>query len=116
MFRHTLRVAAAQLVLCGIAGGVAYSVGGNSAALSAAGGAATAMLGTLILVLREKQSESHSDWNAGRNLAQMIRSGLERFVLVMILLGLLFAHKETIPLAVLAGFIVAQAAWLLALR
>jgi F0F1-type ATP synthase assembly protein I len=116
MFRPTLRVAALQVLLCGFAGGVAYAFGGKSAALSATGGSSAALLGTLILILREKQSELHSGWSAERNLLQFYRSGLERFVLVAVLLGLLFAYSGSVPLAVLAGFLVAQAAWLFALR
>lgn len=116
MFRPTLRVAAMQLLLCGVAGGVAHALGGKSAAWSAAAGGAVALLGTLILVLREKQSESHSGWGAGRSLLHLYRAGAERFVLVAVLLGLLFAYSGSVPLAVLAGFLAAQAAWLLALR
>lgn len=116
MFRPTLRIAAVQLVLCGVAGRAAYALGGESAALSAAAGSAVALLGTLILTLREKQSELHSSWGAERNLVQFYRSGFERFVLVAVLLGLLFSYSGSVPLAVLAGFSIAQAAWLLALR
>ncbi len=83
--------------------------------MSAAAGGAVALLGTLILILREKQSEAHSDWGAERNLLQFYRSGLERFVLVVALLGALFVYSESVPLAVLMGFITAQSAWLLAL-
>ncbi|MGA7950292.1 MAG: ATP synthase subunit I [Thiobacillaceae bacterium] len=113
MFRPTFRVAASQIVLCSLAGGVAYGWGGRSAAVSAAAGGAVAMLGTLILILREKQSERHSGWSAGRNLLQFYRSGLERFVLVGVLLGALFIYSGSVPLAVLMGFITAQLAWLL---
>jgi hypothetical protein len=116
MFRPTLRVAALQTVVSGMAGGVAYALGGKSVALSAAAGGAVALLGTLILTLREKQSESHSGWSAERNLVQFYRSGFERFVLVAVLLGLLFSYSGSVPLAVLAGFLAAQAAWLLAYR
>jgi ATP synthase protein I len=116
MSRPTLRVAAVQVLLCCIAGGAAYAFGGKSAALSATGGGSAALLGTLILILREKQSEVHSDWGAERNLLQLYRSGLERFVLVAVLLGLLFTSSGSVPLAVLGGFLMAQAAWLSALR
>ncbi len=74
------------------------------------------MLGTLILILREKQSETQSGWSAERNLLQFYRSGLERFVLMTVLLGGLFAYAGSVPGAVLAGFIAAQLAWLLALK
>jgi hypothetical protein len=114
MFRPTFRVAASQMALCSLAGGVAYELGGRSAAVSAIAGGAVAMLGTLILILREKQSERHSGWGAERNLLQFYRSGLERFVLVAALLGALFIHRGSVPLAVLIGFITAQSAWLLA--
>ncbi|HYP66918.1 MAG TPA: ATP synthase subunit I [Thiobacillaceae bacterium] len=114
MFRPTFRVAASQIALCSVAGGVAYGMGGRSAAVSAAAGGAVAMLGTLVLILREKQSERHFGWGAERNLLQFYRSGLERFVLVAALLGALFVHSGSVPLAVLMGFITAQSAWLLA--
>ena len=48
------------------------------------------MLGTLILILREKQSETQSGWSAERNLLQFYRSGLERFVLMTVLLGIAY--------------------------
>jgi hypothetical protein len=115
MLRPTLRVAALQIGLCSLAGGVAYGLGGRSAAISAAAGGGVAMLGTLILILREKQSETHSGWGVERNLLQFYRSGVERFVLVVALLGALFAYPGSVPLAVLTGFITAQLAWLLAL-
>ena len=115
MLRPTLRVAALQLVMCSLAGGVAYGLAGASAAVSAGAGGAVAMLGTLILILREKQSETHSGWGVERNLLQFYRSGLERFVLVAALLGALFAYSGSVPSAVLMGFITAQSAWLLAL-
>ncbi len=93
---------------------MAYGLAGRSAAVSAAAGGAVAMLGTLVLMLREKQSETHSGWGAERNLLQFYRSGLERFVLMTALLGALFAYTGSVPLAALAGFIAAQLAWLLA--
>jgi ATP synthase I chain len=113
MFRPTLRVAAFQAVLICVAGGVARALGGGAAGWSAAAGGVIALLGTLILTLREKQSERHLCWSAERNLLQLYRSGAERFVLVAVFLGLLFAYSGAVPLAVLAGFFAAQAAWLL---
>jgi ATP synthase I chain len=97
-----------------VAGGVAGALGGAPAGWSAAAGALAALLGTLVLTLREKQSERHLGWSAARNLLQLYRSGLERFVLMAAVLGLLFAYSRAVPVAVLAGFSVAQAAWLLA--
>jgi hypothetical protein len=113
MFRPTFRVAASQIALCSLAGAVAYKLGGKSAAVSAVAGGVVAMLGTLILILREKQSERHPGWGAERNLLQFYRSGLERYVLVGALLGALFIYSGSVPLAVLMGFISAQLAWLL---
>jgi F0F1-type ATP synthase assembly protein I len=116
MFRPTLRVAATQLFLCVAVTGLAWALRGKPAAMSAAAGAVTALLATLILVVREKQTESHPDWGAGRNMVQLYRSGIERLVLIILLLGFAFAYSGAVPLAVLTGFLVAQTAWLTVLR
>jgi F0F1-type ATP synthase assembly protein I len=114
MSRLTLRIAALQAVLAGVSGAGAFALGGKTAAWSAMAGGTVAVLATLVMAYRERQSASRGDWSAQRHLVQFYRSGFERLLIVLVLLGVLFSLPDATPLAVLAGFICAQMVWLVA--
>lgn len=116
MLRPTTRVAASQLAILIAVAAVAYFVQGEKTALSAAYGAAVTLLGSLLMLARERESESHSEWTAHRQLGQFFRLAAERYLLVGGLLALGFLSGKAEPLALLTGFMLAQAGWLAALK
>lgn len=116
MLRPTTRVAAFQAVILLAAAAVAYVVQGEKTALSAAYGAAVALLGSLLMLARERESESHSEWTARRQLGQFFRLAAERYLLAGGLLALGFLSGKVEPVALLAGFIAGQFGWLGALK
>lgn len=116
MFRLTTRVAAYQFAILIVVTAVAYVVRGEKTAISVAYGAAVTLLASLLLLARERESESHSEWTAQRQVGQFFRLAAERYLLVAGLLALGFFSGKVEPLALLVGFILAQAGWLTALK
>lgn len=116
MLRPTTRVAAYQLVILIVVAAVAFVVQGEKTALSAAYGAAVTLLGSLLMLARERESESHSEWTAQKQVGQYFRLAAERYLLAGGLLALVFLSGKAEPLALLTGFILAQAGWLAALK
>lgn len=92
-----------------VAGGLQ---GGWSQGWSAAYGVLVAALVTGVLVWRERQSMAHPEWDQKKLLALFIRTGLERVVVLMVLLTVGFAVLGLRPLPLLLGLIAAQSAWL----
>lgn len=116
MFRPTTRVAAYQLAILFVVAAVAFAVWGEKTALSAAYGAAVTLLGSLLMLARERESESHSEWTAQRQLGQFFRLAAERYVLAGVLLTLGFLSGKTEPLALILGFVAGQFGWLVAFK
>jgi len=114
MFRLTTRVAVLQAVILLTVAGVAWLGWGEKTSLSVAYGGTVAMLATLLMVARERESEAHTEWSAQRQLGQFFRLGAERFLLVGALLALGFMSGKTDPLALMAGFALGQFGWLAA--
>lgn len=98
------------IVISGAA--VVYKVVDLPAAKSFVYGSIVAMVGALFLAWRYKQGLRHSD--AGVVLRHAYRTAIERFIWAIFLLALGFKLLELAPLWLLAGFVVGQAAWLLA--
>lgn len=71
---------------------------------------------TLLMILRERQSEAHPEWGAQRQLGQFFRLEAERFMLAGALLALGFLSGNTEPPVVVAGFVLGQFGWLAALK
>lgn len=116
MFRPTTRVAVLQLAILLAAAGFAWFTWGEKAALSAAYGAAVTLIITLLMLARERESETHTEWTAQRQLGQFFRLEAERFILAIALLALGFLSGKTEPLALIAGFVLGQLGWLAALK
>ncbi len=109
------RVARAQAVLAPVAaviGGAGAGVGVGAALLY---GALAAVAVTLVLVWRERQSMRHPGWDQRRLLRLFIRAGLERMLMLGVLLyaGLVLLALQPLPL--LLGLVLAQFGWLAAL-
>lgn len=115
MFRITTRVAIFQVVILLATAGLAWFMLGERPALSAAYGVAVALMVTLLMLARERESEAHSEWTAQRQLGQFFRLEAERFILAGALLALGFLSGKTVPLSLIAGFVVGQLGWLGAL-
>lgn len=116
MLRPTTRIAACQLAILLAVAALAYVLRGEKTALSAAYGAAITLLGSLLVLAKERESESHPDWTARRQLGQFFRLAAARYLLAGGLLALGFLSGKIEPLALLAGFVLAQAGWLAALK
>lgn len=116
MFRPTTRVAMSQLAILVAAAGTVWLFWGDRAALSAAYGVAVALIITLLMLVRERESEAHAEWTAQRQLRQFFRLEAERLVLATILLALGFLSGKTEPPALLAGFVLGQLGWAAALK
>ena len=115
MFRLTTRVAVLQSAILLVVAGLAWIAWGEKTALSVAYGGTVAMLATLLMLARERESEAHTEWSAQRQVGQFFRLGAERFVLVGALLALGFMSGKTEPLALITGFALGQFGWLAAL-
>lgn len=83
------------------------------AAKSLVYGSCVALVSTVFLAWRFRQGEQQEGLGAEKVLQQAYRTAIERFVWVMIMLGVGFKFLELVPLWMLAGFVVGQAAWLL---
>lgn len=116
MFRPTTRVAVFQLILVPVVAGLAWLMWGERSALSAAYGAAVALVATLLMLAREREGDAHPEWTAQRHLMRFFRLGAERFVLAAALLALGFMSGKTEPLALISGFVLGQAGWAAALK
>lgn len=116
MFGPTTRVAILQLAILLATAGFAWLAWGEKAALSAAYGAAAALIITLLMLARQRESEAHAEWTAQRQLGQFFRLEAERFVLAIALLALGFMSDKTEPLALISGFVLGQLGWVAALK
>jgi len=116
MFWPTSRVAVFQLVILITVAGFVWFVWGEKPGLSAAYGVAVALVVTLLMLARERESETHTEWTAQRQLGQFFRLEAERFILAGALLALGFLSGRTEPPALIAGFVLGQLGWLAALK
>lgn len=116
MFGPTTRVAVTQLAILLVAAGFAWFCWDQKLALSTAYGAAVSLIITLLMLARQRESETHPDWTAQRQLGQFFRLEAERFVLAVVLLALGFVSGKTEPLALVSGFVLGQLGWAAALK
>ncbi|HEX5637010.1 MAG TPA: ATP synthase subunit I [Gammaproteobacteria bacterium] len=91
---------------------VIYKVVDLPAAKSFVYGSIVAMIGALLVAWRYRQALRHSE--ADQILRHAYKTSVERFVWAIFLLALGFKILELAPLWLMAGFVVGQAAWLLA--
>tara|TARA_R110002049_G_scaffold89315_1_gene224838 strand:+ start:695 stop:1066 length:372 start_codon:yes stop_codon:yes gene_type:complete len=111
----TQRVALAQAVFAPVAMLVGIGWGGLSSGVAALYGALIALLVSLVLVWRERESIKHPEWDQHRLFKQFIRTGIER---LLVLVGLLFVGLgvlKLMPLPMMLGLLFAQLAWLAAI-
>lgn len=118
MFSGTLtgtrRVALAQAVFAPIAALLGGVVAGFEAGLAALYGVLAALAVSAVLVWRERQSMRHPEWDQHRLFKLFIRAGLERLLLLVLLLAVGLGVLRLAPLPLLLGLVLAQLAWLAA--
>ena len=108
------RTAVLQIIISVIAGVVAYALEGKAEAGAAIYGGVVALIGTLLLLWRMQNSKHKTLKEAQQHLWIFYRSGVERFLVLSILLAIGMGTLKLVPLAVLVGFVASQLAWIIA--
>lgn len=103
-----------QSGVVGLAALVAGLIGEVGTALAMLFGGGVAVANASLLLWRWHRGIRDFHCDAGRHLRSFYRSMMERFFVVIILLAAGFAWLGDYPLALLAGFLVGQMAWMLA--
>lgn len=122
--RLARQVVGLQLVVALVSAGIAYSMNGamQYAIAVLSGGLVSVLNGTLLAwrmsrAARHHVHEAHHPSGAHHQLRLMYFYAAERFLVVVVLLGLCMVVLKLSPLAVLSGFVMGQAAllgaWLL---
>jgi ATP synthase protein I len=107
----SLKVQASTVALVALAAGL---IGNAGIALAIAYGGGVSLANTALLWWRWRKGVRDYHCDAGRHLRSFYRSALERFFIVVIVLAAGFYWIGDHPVAVLAGFLVGQMAWMLA--
>ena len=108
------RTAVLQIVISVMVGIVAYALEGEAEAGAAIYGGVVALVGTLLLLWRMQSSKHKALKEAQQHLWIFYRSGVERFLVLSILLAIGMGMLKLVPLAVLVGFVASQLAWIIA--
>lgn len=98
----------------GLAALAAGLFGGLEIALAMLYGGGVAVANTALLFWRWHKGLQDFHCDAGKHVRSFYRSFMERFFVVLILLAAGFYWLGDRPLALLAGFVVGQMAWMLA--
>jgi ATP synthase protein I len=99
-----------QVVITLIGAGVAYSIEGTPQfALAVLCGGLVSALNGALLAWRMFRATLHPDRDAHHQLRLMYFYAAERFLVVVVLLGLCLAVLKLVPLALLGGFVMGQA-------
>lgn len=113
--RLARQVVVVQLVVTLSATGIAYSLNGAlSYMIAVLTGGAVSILNGAMLAWRMSQAASFSAHEAHHQLRLMYYYAAERFLVVVMLLGLCLVALKIPPLAVLGGFVLGQAVLLAA--
>ena len=102
-----------QWVLVWTAVLVAYAAFGRATAQPVMSGGLIAISGSALLWLRWWQSNKRVQADAQQAVRAVYRTGLERFVLMVLLLALGLSYFKHGAAALLAGFVLGQLAWLI---
>lgn len=113
MWTGPKRVALVQAGLAPLFAIIGFAVAGVEAGLAAFYGVTTGWAASVLMVWRERTAIRHPEWNGRRLLGVFVRTGLERLMVVTIMLGLGLWGLKLLPLPLLLGFGLAKTAWLL---
>jgi len=108
------RTAVLQVVISVVVGTLGYALQGEAEAKAALYGGVVALMGTLLLLWRMQRSKQKTLLEAHQHLWLFYRSGLERFLVICVLLAIGMGPFKLVPLAVLVGFVAGQLAWIIA--
>jgi len=112
----TQRVALAQAGFAPVAALTAWVFAGIGAGLAVLYGVLVALAVSSVLVWRERQSIRHPEWDQHRLIKLFMRTGVERLLLLVGLLFIGLAVLELAPLPMMVGLVLAQFAWLAAVK
>jgi ATP synthase protein I len=116
MLIGTRRVALAQAGLAPVAALAAWLFAGAGVGWAVLYGVLVALAVSGVLVWRERQSILHPEWDQRRLLKLFIRTGVERLLLLVGLLFIGLAVLKLAPLPMMVGLVLAQLAWLAAVK
>ncbi len=114
MLTGPTRVALTQAGLAPILAMSGLVFAGRAAALALFYGVAVALIASLLMVWRERTAIRHPEWDGRKLFGVFVLTGLERLAAVVLMLVLGFGVLKLSPLPLLAGLVLAQAAWLAA--
>ncbi len=112
MDRLVRRVLSLQLASLLMAGLTVYAAWGGAAAKAVWFGMSISTINTLLIAWRMRPNNKMLGKPA--NLKEFIRSWLERYLTVGVLLALGLGSLKLLPLSLLGGFILGQLIWILA--
>jgi len=87
---------------------------GDDAAFAVFYGVITALAASVLMVWRQRTTLRHPEWDGRKLFGVFILSGLERWLTVILMLGIGFSVLKLSPLPLLLGLALAQTAWLAA--
>ena len=108
------RTAVLQVVISVVVGMFSYALQGEAEAKAALYGGVVALMGTLLLLWRMQRCKQKTLLEARQHLWLFYRSGLERFLVICVLLAIGMGAFKLVPLAILVGFVAGQLAWIIA--
>jgi F0F1-type ATP synthase assembly protein I len=109
------RVIVIQSLVILVAAGIACGWGSSpQSAIAVLGGGGVSVLNSLLLAWRMSRAARHPTQEAHQQLRLMYFYAAERFLAVVVLLGLLLATLKDSPLMVISGFVLGQAVLLAA--
>lgn len=109
------RVVAIQLAVALVAAGVVYATKNTpQLVIAVLSGGLVSVLNGLQLAWRMSRATLYSSHEAHYQLRLLYYCAIERFLMVVVLLGLCMAVLKLSPLAVMGGFVMGQAALLIA--
>lgn len=113
MDRRIRRVIGLQSLVLIAVSLVTLTVWGVGVAKGAWFGAVISLINTLLIAWRMKPS-ALGEQDAQRQLRTMYRSWIERYVVLLLLFALALTGLKLLPVALLSGFVLAQAVWIIA--
>ena len=113
MDRRIRRVIGLQSVVLIAASLTAATFWGVEVAKGAWFGAIISLVNSLLIAWR-MQPSAQGEQSAQRHLRQFYRSWIERYVVLLVLFALALIGLKLLPAALLIGFVLAQAVWIIA--
>lgn len=104
----SIRIAVAQAGVTSIYMAIAYSNMGEHAAKAAAYGGLVAVANTLMLAWRMRAGAHSVTKSPGQELAGLVRSSMERFFMVALLIGAGLGWLKLLPAPLLLSFVLGQ--------